>query len=385
MAKTDPIIETGVDKLVVLIGSKKKISLKDAAKTLNVGVNVIEEWADFLEEEGAISINYGLTNTYLEERKLSEKEITRKAKDFHNRKDAFTRKVEGTITVIDKEAENLAKFKEHFSSLKKELGDDFKFVKSELTELGKLQKLKNDVDVEFHSQQKDFVKKIESMDKILAKERDKYKQILEDIDEEKELLNKEKNVAKNLKQKEIALYEKLESFNKLIKNLAVTIEDEDKRVEIIEGHIGKLESLANTVRGEVISNKEKLDNMITDNRNNENKILKIQNEIMEKVKMRKKEIEDTMAESQKASNRFKTFFTKKDDIDKLVSTIEKQILDLKHDMDKIITKTKTFSIASKNTDVKAHIKRLEKKLKEAEKKRDAFRTKMKKLTKIIHG
>jgi hypothetical protein len=45
-------IETGVDRLVELVGQKKKISQEDASKELGVSVAVIQEWAEFLEEEG---------------------------------------------------------------------------------------------------------------------------------------------------------------------------------------------------------------------------------------------------------------------------------------------------------------------------------------------
>ena len=65
MAKDKAVIETGVDKLVSLINSKKKVTVKESAKELGVGVSVIEEWADFLEEEGIINIDHKLTRSEL--------------------------------------------------------------------------------------------------------------------------------------------------------------------------------------------------------------------------------------------------------------------------------------------------------------------------------
>ena len=61
----DSVIETGVDKLLKLIERKTKLTIEEAAKTLGVSTNVIQEWADFLEEEGIVSIEYTLTHTYL--------------------------------------------------------------------------------------------------------------------------------------------------------------------------------------------------------------------------------------------------------------------------------------------------------------------------------
>ena len=44
-------IQTGVDKLVEVIGTSKRISLDDATKKLGVSTQVVQEWAEFLERE----------------------------------------------------------------------------------------------------------------------------------------------------------------------------------------------------------------------------------------------------------------------------------------------------------------------------------------------
>ena len=74
------IIETGVDKLVNLIKERGRVALQDAAKELGVSTTVIQEWVDFLEEEGIISVEYKLTKPYLVDRKLTKKEVEAKAK-----------------------------------------------------------------------------------------------------------------------------------------------------------------------------------------------------------------------------------------------------------------------------------------------------------------
>ena len=49
-------IETGVDKLVALVAREKKIEVGEAAKRLNVDTAVVQEWAEFLEEEAGLFI-----------------------------------------------------------------------------------------------------------------------------------------------------------------------------------------------------------------------------------------------------------------------------------------------------------------------------------------
>ena len=69
------IIETGVDKLVNIVRERGRIALADAAKELGVSTTVIQEWVEFLEEEGIISVEYKLTKPFLVERKLTKKEV----------------------------------------------------------------------------------------------------------------------------------------------------------------------------------------------------------------------------------------------------------------------------------------------------------------------
>ena len=107
-------IETGVDKLVELVNKEKKISIDDAAKTLGISTVVIREWAEFLDEEKIISIEYKFSKTVLLERKLSEKEVTQKQKEYSSEKDAFVRKVENSIKTLEKDSLGLEKIKKTY-------------------------------------------------------------------------------------------------------------------------------------------------------------------------------------------------------------------------------------------------------------------------------
>jgi len=131
-------IETGVDKLVELIDSKKKISVDDAAKNLGISKVVIQEWADFLEEEKIISIEYKFSKTFLLERTLSEKEVKVKKKEYSSEKDAFVRKVEISLRNLEKDSLGLANIKKEFESLKKQIGGEIEKVRSEVKELEKI-------------------------------------------------------------------------------------------------------------------------------------------------------------------------------------------------------------------------------------------------------
>ena len=116
------VIETGVDKLVNIVKERGRIALADAARELGVSTTVIQEWVDFLEEEGIISVQYKLTKPYLVERKLTKKEVESKAKEFAGKKEVFIRKAEVSLSFLEKQAEELKKVKGEFDKLKDELG-----------------------------------------------------------------------------------------------------------------------------------------------------------------------------------------------------------------------------------------------------------------------
>ena len=122
-------IETGVDKLVDIIERKKRVSINEAADELGVSIPVVQEWADFLEDEGLITIEYKLSRTYLCERKLNKKEIEKKAKEYSSKKDAFTRKVEMALKSMERESAGFDRIKEEFKKLHESIGSDIDAVR----------------------------------------------------------------------------------------------------------------------------------------------------------------------------------------------------------------------------------------------------------------
>ena len=139
------VIETGVDKLVELVKKHGRISFQDAAKELGVSKDVISEWADFLSEESILSTEYKLTQQFLVDKKISKAEMEKKAREFSDKKDIFVRKAEGTVSVLQREAENLSKLKGEFDKMKEEMGIELDSVKKELSELAKYEQMKEEL------------------------------------------------------------------------------------------------------------------------------------------------------------------------------------------------------------------------------------------------
>jgi hypothetical protein len=59
------VLKTSADDLYELVKSKNKISLEDAAKILNLPVNVVQGLVDFLVEDKIFGIEYKFTTPYI--------------------------------------------------------------------------------------------------------------------------------------------------------------------------------------------------------------------------------------------------------------------------------------------------------------------------------
>ena len=224
MLHSNKTIETGVDKLVHLIEHKKRITVEDAAKSVGVSAIVIEEWADFLEEQGIISIEYKFAKTFLVERKLTRREVEKKTKEFHSTKEAFIRKIESSIHKVDRDTRGLTDLKSQFETLKKEIGNEIELVKDELRKLEDYESFKRGIDKKVTQQQEIFKKRLNEFDKMIMTEQKRQDELLDKVDIEKKHLIEEREELGSLKEYEDKLKRRISEFNKQIDTLKEVID-----------------------------------------------------------------------------------------------------------------------------------------------------------------
>ena len=324
------IIETGVDRLVELVKLNNRISVIDAAKKLGVSREIIEEWADFLEEEGIISIEYKFTTPYLVERKLTKVQVEKKAKEFHGKKEVFIRKAEMTLGSLDKEAQKLRKLKGEFDKLKGELGLEIDNVKEELKELERYEKLKTDIDAQALIQKKETNERFEDLNKKIQREQRRYQELLEDIRQEEIRLDKDKSEAISIEEGESILKRRLAGLKLTIKKLEEKIEDEGEIIKNSEKHIDRLKEFARSVEEKVEKDKEEIRPLIEESKKQEEKISALQRDIIKQVLDREKKLKN----AREISNKFKEFFDKKLVTLELVDKINKDRDELERDNQK---------------------------------------------------
>jgi len=376
-------IETGVDKLVGLVNRRKRISVPEAAKELGVAVPVLEEWADFLEEEGIISLQYKLAKTFLVERRLSKEEVEEKAKQFEGKKESFVRRVETAASSIDREAEGLTNLKQEFEKIKKDLGGEIDGVQSQLKELEKFEDLKKNIDKEMISQQQEFKDKIREMDSQISREEKRYEEILAEVDAEKAKLSEEHGEAETLEKEEERITKRLQDFMGMVDAIKQKIKLEDELIDVSDKHIAKLDGMANNISTEVKSKRKMIDALIKESKEKEKQILELQEGVMKKVLERRKQIDGYIEEGKAKTAHIKSFFAKKSKVEQLLTTLEKEREGLKSELAGLVRKAIAFNLMSKSSEVKKHISELEKKFKDVEKKKESFEKRLGDLIKMV--
>ncbi len=82
-------VETGVDALISLLEDGKKHFIDDLSKNLDVSLDVVQLWIDFLVEEKIISIEYSFTKPFVFLNRKSNKTVSDKEVDLNYFKDLF--------------------------------------------------------------------------------------------------------------------------------------------------------------------------------------------------------------------------------------------------------------------------------------------------------
>lgn len=376
MGLTSSIIETGVDKLVNLINTTGKISSYDAAKELGVSNTVVMEWADFLEEEGIINIEYKFTKPYLVTRKLAKKDIQEKAKEFSGKKDVFVRKAEGSLIFINRESKKLKSIKEEFDNIKRDLGFDLGTIKNDLQELTKYEQLKIDLDKKIGEQKTSSMDKIQEMIRQISRERQKYHSILMELKNEEKALGKEKSEARSIEESERLVEDKLSSLKDIINKIGSRVKSEEEKVMVSKSNIQRLSAMADGIMARIEKEKSLIEPLVQRSEGQAENIRQLQSTIIKKIEDKEKKLKGT----KKASAKLREFFKKKLGVLTFIEKVNEDRNDLENDLIGLIKKAKSFQLTSKSADIGSQIVSLEKKFKGVDDKKKFFEKELKKLS-----
>ena len=366
------VIETGVDRLVNIVKERGRIALQDAAKELGVSTTVIQEWVDFLEEEGIISVEYKLTKPYLVERKLTKKEVETKAKEFSSKKDVFIRKAEVSLSFLEKQAEDLKKVKAEFDKIKSELGMELDTVRDDLKELERYQQLKAELQRVVEEQKNDAKLKIEELTKQVLREQKKYQEIVAGITKEREELSIEKAEAQSIEESEKILNKRLTELKAIIGLIEKKVLGEDAAIKNSELHIEKLSLLIDDIKRRVEEEKSIIDPLIEKSKEQERKVLAIQEKIIKKIAQKQKKVSNVKDITKKVED----FFKKKLAVVNMVDKVNKDRDELEKSLIELIKKAKSFQLTASKSDVGKQMIELEKRFEDVDKKKKQFESEL---------
>jgi chromosome segregation ATPase len=378
-----PLLKTGVDRLVSLIKERKRISVPQAAKELGVSPVVVEEWADFLEEDDVISIDYKFATPWLIEKKLKKEEILKKVKEFHGKKEVIVRKSESLLSFLDKEGKDITKIREEFRKIKEDIHAEAENVEKEVKELERYEELKKKVDDQVKKQDQAFADKIKQMDGQITRAQKKYSEVLKEIGAEEKIIKTERLKTDSIRKTEEVLKQKIKKIEGAIDKFKQKIKSEDTHIEDIEHHIKKLKELAENTKESINLQKKRSIPMVKESKEYEKKVLQSQKEILKKVFGRGKIIKRNIAKGKRLSDRFKEFFEKKMETANLMEKINDDRNSLKKELNEFIARAKAFSISSHSADIQKQIDMMEKKFKEIDSKKNIFEKEISKLSSLI--
>ncbi len=370
------VIETGVDKLVELLKGKGKISFRDAARELGVGPEVIAEWAEFLNEEGILGIEYRFTTPFLVERKISKGDVEKKSKEFEDKKDLFVRNAEGTLSVLQREAENMKRMQKEFEALKKDLGFNLDLVKQELAELERMEQAKEQISKKLADEKRMAQDKEQELRAMIATERRTYELLKQDIAKEEKSLAGQKSSAEALERREKSLRKEIVGVRNFAREIEEKAQAQDVAIKGSEQHIDRLKQAAEGIRRRMSQGKKSFEPLLKQKEEHEHAMKELQLAIIKKINGKKKGKKD-------ASVRLKGFFEEKMKASMLIEKLNSDRNLLEKDLMDLIRKAKAFRLTAKGKDLEKEVRDIENKFQEMEKRKGAFEEEYKKLGKVI--
>ncbi|MCF7861390.1 hypothetical protein K9M79_04005 [Candidatus Woesearchaeota archaeon] len=378
MPKDLKVIKTGVDRLVELINKSNGISASESAKQLNLSRDMILDWANLLEEEQIISIEYGLSRIFLKPRVLVSKQISQLKKKHEVTSKKVDTKVNKLLSTIDKEDKELSTFKEEIHIFKKYVDDDVKALGKELKIISKTEEDQMAVNDRIHSKRYGFKKNLNILNAKLSQEQKRYKDLLSEMDKEKTAVKEEKDEISILKNEEENIKKNLGQLTNLVHSLDARVKKEDQKISNTERHIGLLNNLAKRVEDNIKSEKTQIEGLMSKGSKYNDKILKAEKDMIGKISG----LDVKESDKKKISAYLKKMFAKKKDMKKLIEKIDTDRIYLEDHLRDLVKRETAFKKTGSKS-YKKHLKTLEEQLHKINKKKEEFKQEITNLHKVF--
>ncbi len=379
-------ITTGVDKLIELVGEKKRISVDDAAKELGVGRDVIQEWGEFLEQEGLINIDYRLSRVWLEEKKLTKKDAISKAKAISSEKDAFMRKIDVVIRTLERETLGFEEVRKQFKEIHKNIKDEIETVKVELAELEQYESLKRNIDKDIKQQMGYYEESIKKYFEEIKKDEDKYEELIKKVDKEKDSVAEAHGKISAIVKRKDEIHANIRQAIDDLKENEKTLKQETQSIvesrNIIENIFKNAEALSEDIKKRKRAEITKLLERIT---NESEAKKKEQEDLLKRAREKTQEIIKYHDAGKKIYDSFKGFFLKRIKTEEMISSIDKEKILLVNELEELRNKTRAFSLITGDKNISKEMDEIKKKIMKIENQKNGLMRKIERLADYIKG
>lgn len=376
-------VVTGVDKLMDLVDKKQTLSVIEAAKLLAVPRVVIEEWVDFLEENGVVEVEYKFTTPYIRKKELTKKEVEKKSKEFTGKKEGFVRKIESSYTSIDNASSILKQIKDEFGTLSKELSNDVGNVKEDLGTLQNYEKLKQNLDKEIIASQSTFKADMEKINKEVMGKKEEYELLSKHIKEQELKIDEEIAKSELMKKNEDILKQRLKKIQDEIKAVEPSITASDTHADEARQKLSQLKDMADKFNQTIVYRQNELAPLIQKSKEHAKNITDLQNQLVTKIVEKKKKMDSATGSAVK--EKLQRFFSFKQGLETEMSKVSKDLEDLKKELKGLQDEAIALRITARSSKSKDYIEDLEKKYQKTEQKKKDFESELLKLTGLLKG
>ncbi|MBW2965603.1 hypothetical protein KY342_00700 [Candidatus Woesearchaeota archaeon] len=377
-------IQTEVDRLVTLVHEEGRISIKKAARRLNMPVSTITEWASFLEEEGIINIEYKFTTPFLVKRKLSQEQIEEIKKDVKEEKNIFDRKSESTLNYLNKLETEVDNLKDIFNDLGKHFKRRFSDVKKQFNKLKKAQDEKEKLDKHIIDSKQRFIKIISDINKQLFKEQTDCRTIYDLLYNQSkmgsQILGIQEDELKLIEKTDMMLNKKLKELKrKLDRKKSAELKSKGKMAKKSESNLHALEKKYMKLKEFLNNERAIIEKLLKENQDQDRQIEILKKDVLSKMMISDSKINKTITEINEVPKKLKLFMSKKDKIFKILNGVSYNERMLKEKLVDLMKRGSAINLSENYEDIISEINELEKNLEEISSKRGFFEREIKKI------
>lgn len=352
--KEAKVIETGVDKLVSLIKARHRVSVKEATKELGIAKDVVDEWADFLESEGIVFIEHSFLATYLIDREFSKEARTQLKGEVDKQAMIISRKLEGSIGGLQRDAEEIRLVKNEFENLHDYVKANFEKLHEEFNALSEFHDAYSAIRDKKRNLTKGYAGKLADVDDRLTAGQKEYRFTLKSLNDKLKTLRDERQKIDDLKATESKISDKIVELKNVLQDIKARTADEVIRLRKTESELSKDEKRLLSIKGTVQDEGRDLNKIFSELGKARINLQDAEKTFMQKVskiselKIPKK---DVIQKGSAIVNKITNFLAEASDIRQDLKQLETDRLELAKAYDKLVKKTLALSVSAKKGEV----------------------------------